>query len=258
MRKSRLVTILLAVVVIAGLYYYLQPQSTPASYKVVNTFPHDPSAFTQGFEFVDDLILEGTGLYGKSSIRYVDLETGEVINSVSLSDNYFGEGVTRLGSHIYQLTWRENTCLVYDLALNYVNSFSYEGEGWGLANDGEHLIMSDGTPFIRVIDPEGFTEVNRINIQDDGEALRFINELEYVDVYIYANIWQTDQIVVIDATTGKVRSTLDLSELTENHLGDQIDVLNGIAYNSQSDTFFITGKLWPTIYEIEITLGSRK
>jgi len=237
-----------------------QPSPQADGYRIVHAYPHDPDAFTQGLVYVDGYLYESTGRNGKSSIRKVDLTTGKVLQHYELADKYFGEGLTSWGSELIQLTWRDELGFVYDRAsLAWKRSFHYEGEGWGLTHDDKQLILSDGTPMLRFLDPQSFAETRRIPVADEnGRPLLNINELEYIHGEVYANIWQTDQIVRISPRTGKVLGRIDLSGLMDrSQLGDADAVLNGIAYDARRDRLFVTGKLWPKLFEIEVVHHGR-
>ena len=221
-------------------------------YEVLNSYQHDPEAFTQGLEIYDNYLFEGTGLYGRSSLRKVELESGRVLKKISLDKKYFGEGITILNDKIYQLSWQENTAFVYDLDFNLIKSFTYQGEGWGLANDGQNLIMSNGSQYIYFRDPESFEIIRKIEIKNTEQKIENINELEYHAGFIYSNIWQTDYIIKINAESGKVESYLNLEGILKTDYQGKIDVLNGIAYDPEDSSFLVTGKLWPKIYRIKI------
>jgi len=224
------------------------------TYEVLRTYPHDPAAFTQGLLFADGSLYEGTGLYGRSSLRKVDLQTGAVLQLYPLADRYFGEGVALFGERLIQLTWRAQTGFSYDresFALR--DQFSYPGEGWGLTQDGEHLIMSDGTSTLYFLDPETFAETGQIQVRADDLPVKRLNELEWVDGEIFANIWQTDRIARIDPATGRVNGWIDLTGLLSREDRSQgVDVLNGIAYDAAEKRLFVTGKLWPKLFEIKL------
>lgn len=228
------------------------PQAAPTyTYRVVNAYPHDPEAFTQGLTFEDGFLYEGTGRYGHSSLRKVALATGEVLQIHELADTFFGEGITIYGDTIIQLTWRANTGFVYDKAtLEVLRQFLYPAEGWGLTTDGQHLIISDGTATLRFLDPETFQETDRLQVRDRGRPVTRLNELEYVQGEVYANVWKTDRIARIDPTTGRVTGWVDLDGLLDGSA--KPDVLNGIAYDAANDRLFVTGKLWPKLFEIEL------
>jgi glutaminyl-peptide cyclotransferase len=224
-------------------------------YRVVNEYPHDPDAFTQGLVYLDGDLLEGTGLEGRSSLRRVDLETGEIIESIQLDSDYFGEGIAVLDDRVFQLTWRTEICFVYDLAtFEEQTTHDYQTEGWGLTTDGEKLIMSDGTNRLYFRDPETFAEIGYVDVEDDGTPVERLNELELVDGEIWANVWRTDLIARIDPATGDVTGWIDLTGLLDvDELEDRpVDVLNGIAYDAENDRVFFTGKLWPTLFEIDV------
>jgi glutamine cyclotransferase len=224
------------------------------SYSIVNSFPHDPSAFTQGLVYDNGFLYEGTGLLGQSSVRKVNLETGDILKIHHLPPRYFGEGITIFRDKLFQVTWKSNIGFVYNkYSLELLNSFEIQTEGWGLTNDGKNLIMSDGTSTIRFLDFDTFEEIKKIEIMDQNETVTKINELEYVNGEIYANIWETGFIAIIDPRKGKVVGWIDLSDLLNSLSYEKnINVLNGIAYDKVKDRLFVTGKLWPTIFEIRL------
>lgn len=224
------------------------------TYEVVKVYPHDPQAFTQGLIFLDGFFYESTGLYGESSLRKVQIETGEVLQSVELSPAYFGEGLTDWDDSLVLLSWREGTGWVYDLAdFSLRDQFSYATEGWGLTQDGERLIMSDGTAHLYFLDPATFKILDSVLVMDNGVAVEKLNELEFIRGEVFANIWQTDSIIRIDPKTGEVLGWIDLSGiLPVEERTAQTNVLNGIAYDAVSDRLFITGKFWPKLYEIRL------
>lgn len=218
--------------------------------EVINTYPHDPAAFTQGLVFHEGQLYEGTGRNGESSLRKVELETGVVQQRVMIPAQHFGEGITIFNGKVYQLTWQTHQVLVYDLAsFKQVQSFYLPGEGWGITHDGSKLIVSDGTSFLRFLDPVTLKETGRVQVTEDGEPLDKLNELEYIDGQVWANVWYTDFIVKIDPMTGQVAGKLDLSGLNQQRTTD--DVLNGIARDAESGRLFVTGKLWSQLYEIK-------
>jgi glutamine cyclotransferase len=223
-------------------------------YQVVHTYPHDRNAFTQGLIYRDGFLYEGTGLNGRSTLRKVRLETGEVIEQRALANQYFGEGITVWGRTLLQLTWRSQMGFVYDLeTFSVTRTFGYEGEGWGLTHDVSTLILSDGTPRLRFFDPSTFEQIGSYTVRDGSAPVTNLNELEYVRGEIYANVWQTDRVVRIALSTGQVVGWVDLSGLlTESDKTAPIDVLNGIAYDAQTDRLFVTGKLWPKLFEIKL------
>ena len=216
--------------------------------RVVRAYPHARDAFTQGLVFDGATLYESTGLYGESSLRQVDLETGEVLQIQRLPDEYFAEGCTIWKAHIIQLTWKAGKGFVYDKdTFNVQREFGYPGEGWGLTHDGQRLIMSDGTSYLRFLDPETLEEMDRIQVTDRGEPVTRLNELEWVRGQVWANVWQTPRVARIDVKTGNVLGWIDFSRLTEQQ---PRGVLNGIATKGQ--TIFVTGKRWDAIYQVEI------
>ena len=224
------------------------------TYKVFNTYPHDRDAFTQGLVYADGWLYEGTGLRGHSTLRRVALETGEVLQTRKLPDQFFGEGVTVYGNQVIQLTWQSSVGFVYDKgSFESLQEFDYPTEGWGITHDGKHLIMSDGTSTLHFLDPDSFEETGRIEVSDDYGLVTRLNELEYVNGEIYANVWQTDRIARIAPETGRVTGWIDLKGLlSADDRSQPVDVLNGIAYDSEGDRLFVTGKLWPRLFEIEL------
>lgn len=225
------------------------------TYQIVHTYPHDSRAFTQGLIYVDGHMYESTGLNGRSSIRMVDLSTGRVLQKYDLPAEYFGEGLTDWGSNLIQLTWRAHKGFVYDrFSFSLLRTFEYTGEGWGLTHDGRQLIMSDGTAYLRFLDPKSFRETRRVHVTDEtGQAVEDLNELEYIHGEIYANIWLTDKIVRISPRTGKILGWIDLGGIIDKHELESFGaVLNGIAYDSTTDRLFVTGKLWPKLFEIRV------
>ncbi len=231
-----------------------QKVTQTCSYSVVNYYPHDDNAFTQGLTFHDGVLYEGTGLRGRSSLREVDLETGDILRIRHLPDQFFGEGITVFKDSILQLTWRANTGFIYDKdTFDLTGEFSYPTEGWGITHDGNNLIMSDGTSSLYFLDPDSFRQINRIEVHDDEGPVSNLNELEYIKGEIYANVWQTDRIAIIDPKTGFVNSWIDLSGILDpEDRSKHVDVLNGIAYDSKHDRLMVTGKLWPKIFVIDL------
>ena len=226
-----------------------------SGYKIVHTYPHDPKAFTQGLEFRDGAFYEGTGLNGQSSIRRVELATGKVLQQAPLSQDYFGEGITTWGQTLIQLTWTTQKGFVYDLkTFKQIRSFPYTGEGWGLTKNATSLIMSDGSASIRFLDPKTMAETHRILVSDAGIIVRDLNELEWVNGEIYANVWQTNFVARIAPATGKVLGWINLTGLlSDADARGGADVLNGIAYDPAGRRLFVTGKLWPKVFEIQLT-----
>jgi glutaminyl-peptide cyclotransferase len=226
------------------------------TYEVINTYPHDPGAFTQGLVFLDGALLESTGLNGQSSLRKVDLQTGKVLKRVEVPAQYFAEGLAVLDGKLFQLTWQNHKGFVYDLAsFQLEKEFAYDGEGWGLTTDGHWLILSDGTDQIRFLDPVTFEVKRTIHVLARDRPVDRLNELEYVKGEIYANIWGADYVVRIDPATGSVTGVMDFTGLLapQDH-GVDTDVLNGIAYDAGGDRLFITGKRWPKLFEVRLKL----
>jgi glutamine cyclotransferase len=224
------------------------------TYSIVRSYPHDRGAFLQGLIVRNGFFYEGTGLNGRSGIRKVKIESGEVLQTKALGTEHFGEGITEWKGSIVQLTWRSEVGFVYDLnTFERTKTWTYKGEGWGLTHDGTQLIMSDGTPQLRFLDPVTFKETGRITVRDQHGPVESLNELEYVKGEIYANIWQTDRIARISPKDGRVAGWIDLSGLlSAAERGTRDAVLNGIAYDAAADRLFVTGKLWPRVFEIKI------
>lgn len=222
--------------------------------EVEGTFPHDPEAFTQGLLLENGLLYESTGLYGRSSLREVDPVSGSVLRKKDLDPGLFGEGLALVGDRLIQLTWRAERALIYDLeTFEPLGSFRYRGEGWGLCYDGEELWMSDGSSSLTVRDPDTFEVRRRVPVTAEGEPVDLLNELECVGPHVYANVWQTDGIVRIDKSNGKVGALVDAAGLlsAEQRAGLSADaVLNGIAYDPDNDLFLVTGKLWPLLLAV--------
>ena len=223
-------------------------------YRIMNTYPHDNQAFTQGLVYHQGFLYEGTGLKGQSSLRKVELETGKVLQLYNLPDRYFGEGIVIWQDKIIQLTWQSRVGFVYDReTFEKLAEFNYPTEGWGITHDGEKLIMSDGTDTLFFLDPETFKEIGRIQVRAGNQPVKRLNELEYINGEVFANVWMTDIIVRIDPNTGEIVGAIDLSGLYNPDPQFQgNDVLNGIAYDTEGDRLFVTGKLWPNLYEIEL------
>lgn len=234
------------------------PENQPVpiyGYEVVHTWPHDPNAFTQGLVFHDGKLLESTGQESRSSLRRVELETGKVLQKVDVPPPYFAEGITLLNGRIYQLTWQHQLGFIYDAGtFEKIGKFSYQGEGWGLTNDGQSLILSDGSNRLRFLNPDNFQLRKALAIVDGSAPVMEINELEYVQGEIYANIWHADRIARIDPQSGRVVGWIDLTGLLpRGEVHDEEAVLNGLAYDETSSRLFVTGKLWPKLFEIRVT-----
>lgn len=225
-------------------------------YRVVHAYPHDDQAFTEGLFYLDGYLYESTGREGASGIRKVKLETGKPVQSQSIPPQYFGEGIVAWKDRLIELTWRNEIGFIYDLGrLKPVAHFGYRGEGWALTHDGKRLIMSDGTAELRFLDPETLKETRRVTVTDDGKPVTMLNELEYVKGEVLANVWQTNRIARIDPASGKVTGWIDLTGLAPAGIAPQEAadaVLNGIAYDARHDRLFVTGKLWPRLFEIRL------
>lgn len=219
--------------------------------EVVATYPHDPDAFTQGLLMSEGALFESTGQLGESSIRRVELGTGRVLRQIDVSSDLFAEGLALVDGRLIQLTWKSGIAIVYDgETLAELDRLTYEGEGWGLCYDGERLVMSDGSSDLVFRDPVTFTEIGRITVTRDGEPVDKINELECVEGVVYANIWKSDQIIVVEPDTGEVTTEIDVSGLIDEENLSSAGVLNGIAYDSESEQFYLTGKDWQLLFEV--------
>jgi glutamine cyclotransferase len=225
------------------------------TYQLVRTYPHDPNAFSQGLIYVDGHLYESTGLNGRSSLRLLDLATGNVLQKHDLAHEFFGEGLTDWGSTLIQLTWTSHKAFVYDrFSFSLQRTISFDGEGWGLTHDETQLILTDGTPTLRFLDPKSLRVTRRLRVADQsGRAVENLNELEYVRGEIYANVWQTNQIIRISPRNGNVLGRIDLAGIIDKReLHGEGAVLNGIAYDAAGDRLFVTGKLWPKLFEIKV------
>jgi len=230
-----------------------------AGYTVVKVYPHDRAAFTQGLQFVDGVLYEGTGQNGQSGLRKVKLETGEVLQRQPLDAKYFGEGITVWKDSIIQLTWQSEIGFVYDKAtFKQTRTFAYAGEGWGLTHDGARIIMSDGSANLRFLDPVSLKETGRITVRENGVPVKHLNELEFVKGEVLANVWQTSRIARIQPKTGDVTGWIDLAGLLDPREAAGTDVLNGIAYDAAGDRLFVTGKWWPKLFEIKVRPASAR
>jgi glutamine cyclotransferase len=255
-RLNWLVAVVVAVVAVGvAAWAQLGGNREPAlaGFKVVAAYPHDPAAFTQGLAIEAGRLYEGTGQYGASTVRLVDLESGRPQKQRALGPRYFGEGIAILGGLLYQITWQNGVVVVYDLETFEVQrTMQYDGEGWGLTHDGRQLIMSDGSATIRFRDPQTFAITREIEVRNDGVPLVRLNELEYIDGEIWANIWYDDRIARISPADGKVLGFIDLAKLYPQSARGSEAVLNGIAYDARAKRLFVTGKSWPQLYEIEL------
>ena len=257
---------ILGLVAVAGIVFFLIPRNSypPApilSPQALGNFPHDTTAFTQGLLIEDGRLYESTGQYGASSLRRVHLESGEVEAMISLDSTYFGEGLAALDGKLFQLTWKKRLCFIYDLeTLALENTLALPTrEGWGLTEDGEHLILSDGSEKLRFLDPATLKIVREVSVRDAGQPVSRLNELEYIDGLVYANVWQNSQVAVIDPEDGHVVSWLNLNWLNVMHSPiDGADVLNGIAYDPAVKRLYITGKLWPKLYAFRLPVFDEK
>ena len=238
------------------------PQTAPSisltpvyTYRVIAVYPHDATAFTQGLVFTGGVLYEGTGWYGASSLRRVDLETGNMLLQRNLGNEYFGEGIAIVGDTIYQLTWQNGIAFTYDRAtFSPLGAFTYTMQGWGLTDEGQRLIMSDGSATLFFRDPATFQIISQTQVTDAGLPVNNLNELEYINGEVWANVWMTDRIARIDPATGRVTGWIDLTGIITPHprLSDPNAVLNGIAYDSVGGRLFVTGKRWPALFEIEV------
>ena len=259
--RSRTIAALSLPLAILGVAAAVEAMSTQRAsaplfgYEVVRVYPHDPQAFTQGLVYADGgFFYEGTGLNGRSSIRRVRLDNGEVLKVQAIDQQYFGEGIAIWKDSLFELTWKHGIGFVYDRqTFERKGTFSYEGEGWGLTTDASHIIMSDGSAFLRFLDPATRKETGRIQVRDGTTPVERLNELEFVKGEILANVWQTDRIARISPKTGAVTGWIDLHGLLDpRDAAPPTDVLNGIAYDAAGDRLFVTGKLWPKLFEVEI------
>ncbi len=238
-----------------------QTEEVPVyGYKVIASYPHDPSAFTQGLFYSNGYLYESTGLFGSSSLRKVELKTGKTTEMRNLKRQYFAEGITEVDDRIIQLTWRSGVGFIYDVNdFTLINTFQYEGEGWGVTYNGRNIIMSNGSHTLAFLNPNTYRVIGTLNVMDNETPVKHLNELEFINGEIYANVWRTDKIAIIDPHMGKVRAWIDLEGLLTktDRSGYKVDVLNGIAYNSDSNTLYVTGKNWPKLYEIEVVKNNK-
>lgn len=250
MRPTRICCALLAALVFTAATFAFADES----YRVIHAYPHDPNAFTQGLVYIDGHLYESTGLHGHSSLRMVDLATGRVLQSVAVPSQYFAEGLAAWGNTLIQLTWQSHVAFVYDrFSFRLLRTMHFDFEGWGLTQDGRNLIESDGTAELHFLDPSTLREVRHMTVTDHGNMVPELNELEYIHGQIYANIWHSDRIARISPATGKVLGWIDLAGLLpEDQRSSPEAVLNGIAYDPVHDRLFVTGKLWPKLFEIKV------
>lgn len=255
LHSSKILFYLLSSIVICAAPCSAQNKAPTYGYRVVHTYPHDSKAFTQGLIYLEGYLYESTGLNGQSSLRKVELQTGAVLQNYDLSSQYFGEGLTNWKNSLIQLTWKAQTGFVYDRrTFRLLRTFHYPCEGWGLTQDGVHLILSDGSSSLRFLDPQTFQVAKTLKVSDDGIEVHDLNELEYVRGQIYANVWQTDLIAVISPQNGNVLAWIDLSGLRPASVrGNSDAVLNGIAFDAAHNRLFVTGKVWPKSFEIKLT-----
>jgi glutaminyl-peptide cyclotransferase len=227
------------------------------SYRVVHTYPHDPNAFTQGLVFIDGHLYESDGRFGQSTLRMDDLTTGRALQEIHLGSQYFAEGLTNWGSELIQLTWQSHTAFVYDrFSFRLLHTLHYPWEGWGLTQDGKSLILSDGSADLHFLDPATLRELRHVTVRDHGRSIDQLNELEYIHGEIYANVWHTDRIARISPATGDVLGWIDLTGLLPpGSVTDPEAVLNGIAWDPEHNRLYVTGKLWPKLFEIQIVPG---
>lgn len=260
MKKRVLAVLTIVLVLFISLFVYIEltgnsPSLEPINYtyKVVAAYPHDQNAFTEGLVYDDGVLFEGTGLVGQSSLRRVDLETGQTLQLFSLDNDYFGEGITIFEGRIIQLTWRSHKGFVYDKgSLDILADFGYDGEGWGITQDGTRLIMSNGSATLSFLDPVTFEVVGEIEVTDGDSPVANLNELEYINGDVYANVWRQDRIAIIDISTGRVKGWINLAGLYSSERVDPDNVLNGIAYDVNRNRLFVTGKRWSQLFEIRL------
>jgi len=258
MKKRHVVGILFVAVVLVSSVIVLvllndrpgNPTPLRYTYSIVNVYPHDKNAFTQGLVFENGVLYESTGLYGNSTLRRVELETGKILQLYALPNQFFGEGITIFDDKIIQLTWQSHRGFAYDKdSFDLLQEFDYPTEGWGITNDGSRLIMSDGTATLYFLDPVTFEKVGQIEVHDNGPVTD-LNELEYIKGEVYANIWKEEKIAIINPQTGQVKGWIDLTGIQDLENPDANDVLNGIAYDAKEDRLFVTGKRWSQLFEI--------
>lgn len=262
MKRLRTAAILTATIILAtSLIIYVWLNQTPATttiqqytYNIVNAYPHDKNAFTQGLVYDNGNLYESTGLHGYSTLRRVELETGTILQIHTLENQYFGEGITIYDNKIIQLTWQSHKAFIYDKeTFNPLGEFTYPTEGWGITHNDNNLIMSDGTATLHFLNPDTYQETSTIEAHDDNGPVTQLNELEYINGTIYANIWTQEKIAVINPQNGQIKAYIDLTGITQTENLDANNVLNGIAYDPNQNRLFITGKLWSQLYQITLT-----
>jgi glutaminyl-peptide cyclotransferase len=247
------IAVALAAAALWGATGFEYPLPQEYGYRVLNVYPHDPAAFTEGLEYRNGYLYESTGLVGQSSLRRVELQTGQTIQEIAVPPPYFGEGITVLNQRIVQMTWQSQIGFIYNQSTFTMQStFNYPGQGWGLANDGKRIFMSDGTSQIRVWDATTLAETQRITVHDGIHPVTMVNELEAVNGVIYANIWMTNSVAIISPADGLVVGWIDLAGLLTPEEYAQADVLNGIAYDAAGNRLFFTGKLWPKLFHLQL------
>ncbi len=252
---------MLAAVFVSGGVAVATPAAAPVyGYTVVATYPHSTESYTEGFFYLDGLFYEGTGLKGRSAVMAIQPETGKPLQRVELPEQYFGEGIVDWGANIYEWTWQSHVCFVYDrFSMRVIRQFAYTGEGWGMTRTAKEIITSDGTATLRFRDPATFEETRHIVVKDTGRAVDQLNELEYIKGEIYANLWHGDRIARIDPRDGHVIAWIDLTGLLpDDQKINEESVLNGIAYDAKHDRLFVTGKQWPSVFEIKVADGRSK
>jgi glutamine cyclotransferase len=261
MKKLHLAGIAIAAIVLVTSFTVLvllsgrPAETTPLryTYEVVAVYPHDNSAFTEGLAIEDSVLYESTGLYGNSTLCRIELDSGKILQTCSLPNQYFGEGITIFGDTIIQLTWQSHKGFVYNKEnFDLLREFTYQTEGWGITNNGSALIMSDGTATLYFLDPETFETIGQINVHDDTGSVANLNELEYIHGQVYANIWHEERIAVINPQTGQVNAWIDLSGICNQENQGADNVLNGIAYDTEGDRLFVTGKMWSQLFQVKL------
>ena len=258
MKKRCLLGVLIVLVISVAVIVLIRDSPQKAepleySYTIVNAYPHDASAFTQGLLYENGVLYESTGLYVNSSLRRVELETGEILQAYAVPPQYFGEGIALFDDKVIQLTWQSKKGFVYDeSSFELLQEFNYSTEGWGITYDGSRLIMSDGTSTLYFLDPETFKKIGQVEVCDTGGSVDRLNELEYIKGNVYANIWLEEKIVIINPQTGQVEGWINMTGLQQMETQEANNVLNGIAYDAKADRLFVTGKRWSQLFEIKL------